>query len=156
MSWIVVRARSDVTVERSIRETMGMLNLTRVNHAVIIPENPQYNGMLQKAKDYITWGNADAELVEIMISERGRLVGDKPVTDADVKSATDYKSIKDFAKAIASGDATVKDMAEMKRVFRLHPPRGPKGWGGLKRSYVVGGALGPRGEEITALVERMI
>ena len=48
MSWIVVRARSDVTVERSIRETMGMLNLTRVNHAVIIPENPQYNGMLQK------------------------------------------------------------------------------------------------------------
>jgi len=156
MSWIVVRARSDVTVERSIRETMGMLNLTRVNHAVIIPENPQYNGMLQKAKDYITWGNADAELVEKMISERGRLVGDKPVTDADVKSATDYKSIKDFAKAIASGDATVKDMAEMKRVFRLHPPRGPKGWGGLKRSYVVGGALGPRGEEITALVERMI
>ena len=156
MSWIVVRARSDVTVERSIRETMGMLNLTRVNHAVIIPENPQYNGMLQKAKDYITWGNADAELVEKMISERGRLVGDKPVTDADVKGATDYKSIKDFAKAIVSGDAAVKDMAEMKRVFRLHPPRGPKGWGGLKRTYVIGGALGPRGEDITALVERMI
>ena len=156
MSWIVVRARSDVKVERSIKETMGMLNLTRVNHAVIIPENPQYNGMLQKAKDYITWGNADAKLVEKMISERGRLVGDKPVTDADVKGATDYKSIKDFAKAITSGDATVKDMAEMKRVFRLHPPRGPKGWGGLKRSYVIGGALGPRGEDITALVERMI
>ena len=96
MSWIVVRARSDVKVERSIKETMGMLNLTRVNHAVIIPENPQYNGMLQKAKDYITWGNADAKLVEKMISERGRLVGDKPVTDADVKGATDYKSIKDF------------------------------------------------------------
>ena len=156
MSWIVVRARSDVKVERSIKETMGMLNLTRVNHAVIIPENPQYNGMLQKAKDYITWGNADAKLVEKMISERGRLVGDKPVTDADVKGATDYKSIKDFAKAITSGDATVKDMVEMKRVFRLHPPRGPKGWGGLKRSYVIGGALGPRGEDITALVERMI
>ena len=156
MSWIVVRARSDVTVERSIRETMGMLNLTRVNHAVIIPENPQYNGMLQKVKDYVTWGEADAELVEKMISERGRLVGDKPVTDAIVKDGTDYKSIKDFSKAITSGDATVKDLAEMKRVFRLHPPRGPKGWGGLKRTYVVGGALGYRGEDITALVERMI
>lgn len=156
MSWIVVRARSDVTVERSIRETMGMLNLTRVNHAVIIPENPQYNGMLQKVKDYVTWGEADAELVEKMISERGRLVGDKPVTDAIVKGGTDYKSIKDFSKAITSGDATVKNLAEMKRVFRLHPPRGPKGWGGLKRTYVVGGALGYRGEDITALVERMI
>ncbi|MDP6869336.1 MAG: 50S ribosomal protein L30 [Candidatus Poseidoniaceae archaeon] len=156
MSIIVVRARSDVKVERSIRETMGMLNLTKVNHAVIIPENPQYKGMLQKAKDYITWGNADADLVEKMISERGRLVGDKPVTDSDVKSSTDFGSIKEFATAIASGDATVKDMPEMKRVFRLHPPRGPKGWGGLKRTYVIGGALGPRGEDITALVERMI
>ena len=126
MSWIVVRARSDVKVERSIRETMGMLNLTRVNHAVIIPENPQYKGMLQKAKDYITWGDADAGLIEKMISERGRLIGDKPVTDADVKESTDYANIKDFAAAIASGDATVKDMANLKRVFRLHPPRGQR------------------------------
>ena len=112
--------------------------------------------MLQKAKDYITWGDADAALVEKMISERGRLVGDKPITDAIVKEGTDYASIKDFAAAIASGDATVKDLPDMKRVFRLHPPRGPKGWGGLKRTYVVGGALGPRGEDISALVERMI
>ena len=156
MSWIVVRVRSNVNVERSIRETMDYLNLTKVNHAVIIPENDQYRGMIQKAKDYITWGEADASLIEKMISERGRLVGDKPITDAYVKEATDYSSIKEFAAAIASGDATVKDLPEMKRVFRLHPPRGPKGWGGLKRTYVIGGALGPRGEEISALVERMI
>ena len=64
MTFIVVRARSDVKVERSIRETMGYMNLTRVNHAVIIPDNPQYRGMLQKAKDYITWGQADVAMVE--------------------------------------------------------------------------------------------
>ena len=51
MSFIVVRVRSDVKVERAIKETMHMLNLTRVNHAVVIPDNPQYRGMLQKAKD---------------------------------------------------------------------------------------------------------
>ena len=44
MSFIVVRARSNVGVERSIRETMSYLNLTKVNHAVIIPENDQYIG----------------------------------------------------------------------------------------------------------------
>ena len=110
----------------------------------------------QKAKDYITWGNADADLIEKMISERGRLVGDKPITDAHVKEASEFKSLKAFAAAIASGDATVKDMPDMKRVFRLHPPRGPKGWGGLKRTYVIGGALGSRGEDISDLVERMI
>jgi len=156
MSWIVVRARSDVKVEHSISETMGMLNLTRVNHAVIIPDNAQYKGMLQKAKDYITWGPVNADLAEKMITERGRLIGDKKITDADVKEGTEYGSIKEFAAAIASDDATVKDLPEMKRVFRLHPPRGPKGWGGLKRSFVIGGALGARGEAISSLVERMI
>ena len=156
MSYIVVRARSNVGVERSIRETMSYLNLTKVNHAVIIPENDQYLGMLRKAKDYITWGKADLATVESMLSERGRMAGDAPLTDAIVAEATDYKTIGDFAKAIVNDEATVKDVPGLKRVFRLHPPRGSKGWGGIKRSYVVGGALGSRGDDIKALVERMI
>ena len=156
MTFIVVRARSDVKVERSIRETMHHMNLTRVNHAVIIADNPQYRGMLQKAKDYVTWGNADAETVEAMLQERGRMSGDSPLTDAIVSDATSYKSISDFAKAIVDNEAAVKDVPGLKRVFRLHPPRGAKGWGGIKRSYVVGGALGSRGDDIKGLVERMI
>jgi large subunit ribosomal protein L30 len=84
------------------------------------------------------------------------LIGDKPISDADVKEGTEFSNIKEFANAIAADEASMKDMPELKRVFRLHPPRGPKGWGGLKRTYVVGGALGPRGEAISALVERMI
>ena len=156
MTFIVVRARSDVKVERSIRETMGYMNLTRVNHAVIIPDNAQYRGMLQKAKDYITWGQADVSMVERMLAERGRMTGDAPLTDAIVAEHTDYKNIGDFAKAIVAGEAQVKDIPELKRVFRLPPPRGPKGWGGIKRSFVVGGALGSRGEAIGELVERMI
>ena len=156
MSWIVVRVRSNVNVERSIRETMDYLNLTKVNHAVIIPENDQYRGMLQKAKDYITWGEATEETVEKMLSERGRMSGDSPLTDAVVKENTDYTNISEFAKAVTAGDSTVKDVPGLKRVFRLHPPRGPKGWGGIKRSYVIGGALGARGDAINNLVDRMI
>ena len=156
MAFVVVRARSDVGVERSIKETMHYMNLTRVNHAVIIPDNPQYRGMLQKAKDYITWGEADAGLVERMLAERGRMVGDAPLTDAIVAEHTAHSSIADFAQAIVAGEAKVKDVPNLKRVFRLHPPRGTKGWGGIKRSYVVGGALGSRGNDIGALVDRMI
>lgn len=156
MSKIVVRVRSDVGVERSIKETLHMLNLTKVNHAVIIPDNPQYKGMLQKAKDYITWGDASSSTVESMLSNRGRMSGDKPLTDDIVAESSDYKNIKDLAKAITDGDATVKDVPGLKRVFRLHPPRGPKGWGGIKRTFTIGGALGPRGTEIESLIERMI
>ncbi|MDP6742383.1 MAG: 50S ribosomal protein L30 [Candidatus Thalassarchaeaceae archaeon] len=156
MTWLVIRVRSNIGVERSIRETMGHLNLTRVNHAVLIPENDAYAGMLQKAKDYITWGKVDEETIASLISERGRLMGDKPITDKVVKAETDFKSIKAFSTAIAAGDSTTKAIADMKPVFRLHPPRGTKGWGGIKRHFTVGGALGYRGEAIAELAGRMI
>jgi len=156
MSWVVIRVRSNVNVERSIRETMDYLNLTKVNHAVIIPENDQYRGMLQKAKDYITWGEVTEETVAKMLSERGRMAGDSHLTDKIVKDSTDFKNISDFAKSIASNDSTVKAVPGLKRVFRLHPPRGTKGWGGIKRSFVIGGALGSRGDDINSLVDRMI
>tara|TARA_B100000214_G_scaffold212262_1_gene154226 strand:+ start:31 stop:438 length:408 start_codon:yes stop_codon:yes gene_type:complete len=135
---------------------MASLNLTRVNHAVLIPENDTYAGMLHKVKDFVTWGEVSADAIAGLIRDRGRLIGDKTVTDAAVKEATDYKDISAFSKAIASGDATVKDMETMKRVFRLHPPRGNKGWGGVKRHFTVGGALGFRGEAIEELAARMM
>jgi large subunit ribosomal protein L30 len=156
MSWLVIRVRSDRTVEHSIRETMSYLNLSRVNHAVIVPERDTYAGMLQKTKDFVTWGEVDAATVATLLRERGQLVGGAPVTDADVKAETDYKNIDAFAVALASGEATVKDMASLKKVFRLHPPRGAKGWGGIKRHYTIGGALGFRGDAILDLVPRMI
>ena len=156
MTWLVIRVRSDRTVERSIRETMESLNLTRVNHAVLIPESDTYAGMLQKVKDFVTWGEISAEAIAGLIRDRGRLMGDHPITDAAVTEGSNYKDIDSFAKAIASGEATVKDLETMKRVFRLHPPRGNKGWGGVKRHYTVGGALGFRGDAIEELAARMM
>ena len=111
--------------------------------------------MLQKAKDYVTWGEVEADAIATLINERGRMAGDKQVTDAEVKSCSDHSTIKALSKAIASGDATTKDVEGMKPVFRLHPPRGSKGWGGVKRAYSVGGALGFRGENIVELAARM-
>ena len=156
MSYLVIRARSDRGVTRKIRETMSMLNLTRVNHATIVMDNPSYRGMLQKSKDYITWGEVDANTIEKLIKKRGRMSGDKPVTDAVVKESSNFSGIKQLSEAIASGDASMKDVEGMKPIFRLHPPRGSKGWGGIKRAYTVGGALGFRGEAISDLAERMM
>ena len=91
-----------------------------------------------------------------MIRERGRLAGDRPVDDGAISGCTDYDGIDAFAAAVASGDASMKDASDLKRVFRLHPPRGSKGWGGIKRSFTVGGALGNRGEAIEDLAARMM
>lgn len=156
MTYLVIRARSDRGVTKKIRDTMAMLNLTRVNHAVLLPETPSYAGMLQKAKDFVTWGEVDAETISTLLKERGRMIGDKPVTDTVVKSGSEYSTIDALAKAIASGDATPRAVEGLKPVLRLHPPRGAKGWGGIKRAYSVGGALGFRGKDIENLAARMV
>ncbi len=156
MTFLVVRVRSDRGVERGIRDTMSMLNLTRINHATIIPESETYSGMLQKTKDFVTWGVVEADMIENLLNTRGRMVGNKPVDDAAIKAGSEYKTVKAFAKALANGEASMKSVEGLKPVLRLHPPRGAKGWGGIKRAYTVGGALGFRGEDIGALAERMI
>jgi large subunit ribosomal protein L30 len=156
MPFLVIRARSDRGVTVKIRDTMGMLNLTKVNHATIVPNAPTYEGMLNKSKDYITWGEIDSDMISNLLKERGRMVGDKPVNDSVINDNSKFSSIDEFANAIVSGDATLKDVNGLKPVLRLHPPRGSKGWGGIKRSYTVGGALGFRGEAIRDLVSRMM
>ena len=156
MTFLVIRVRSDRGVKPKIRHTMSMLNLTKVNHAVLVPDTPAYAGMLQKAKDYVTWGEVDAATISALISQRGRMIGDKPITNAVIKSGSEFSTINALSKAIASGDARTNAVEGMKPVFRLHPPRGAKGWGGIKRSFSTGGALGFRGEAISDLVGRMI
>ena len=156
MAFLVIRARSDRGVTVKIRDTMGMLNLTKVNHATIVPNAPTYEGMLNKSKDYITWGEIDSDMISNLLKERGRMVGDKPVHDSVINDNSKFSSIDEFSKAIVAGNATLKDVDGLKPVLRLHPPRGSKGWGGIKRSYTVGGALGFRGEAIRDLVSRMM
>ena len=155
MTYLVIRVRSDRGVTKKIRDTLAMLNLTKVNHAVLVPKNPSYDGMLQKVKDYVTWGEVETDTISALIRERGKMMGDRPVTDSDVKSNSDHSSIDSLSKAISSGESTTKDVEGMKPVFRLHPPRGSKGWGGIKRAYSVGGALGFRDEGISELAARM-
>ena len=149
MTFLVIRVRSDRGVKPKIRHTMSMLNLTKVNHAVLVPDTPAYAGMLQKAKDYVTWGEVDADTISELISQRGRMIGDKPITNAVIKSGSEFSTINALSKAIASGDARTNAVEGMKPVFRLHPPRGAKGWGGIKRSFSTGGVFDMSGGRAT-------
>lgn len=147
-----VRVRGRTGVNKDIKDTMSMLKLTRINHLVFVDPNPSYNGMLTKAKDYITWGDVDAETISQIITKRGKLPGNKSVTEEHIKENTDYSSIEEFSKAVADGKATLDD-AGIKPVFRLHPPR--KGYEATKKSFKEGGSLGKR-EDIGELVAKMI
>ncbi|MGA1822111.1 MAG: 50S ribosomal protein L30 [Thermoplasmatota archaeon] len=155
MSIAVVRVRGTLNIKPEIRETLKFLRLNRVNHCVVIPDNPVYRGMLQKAKDYVTWGEIEPDVMSKLLSERGRLDGDEELTDAYIKRNSDFKNAKEMAEAIAKDDYELKQLPGITPVFRLAPPvKG--GYEGIKRAYSVGGALGYRGSEINKLLQRML
>lgn len=154
MTYVVIRVRGTVNVNTEIADTLKMLRLNQVNHCVFVPKSKSYAGMLQKVKDYVTWGEAKPETLAKMIIRRGRIVGDKKISDKYIKGNSDYSSVMAFAKALIKEEAEYKDIKGIKPVIRLHPPR--KGYEGLKRSYNEGGALGYRGRDIDELIERML
>ncbi len=154
MAYVVIRVRGIPDVNRDIEHTMDLLGLNRVNHAVVVPETDSIKGMLQKAKDYVTWGEVDQATLAAMIRARGRIAGDAAVTDDYLKDKSEFATVDDMAKAIIENDYRMKDVDGAKPVFRLHPP--VKGYEGNKRSFQNGGALGYRGAKINDLINRML
>lgn len=154
MAYAVIRVRGQPDVNKDIEYTMNLFGLYRVNHCSIVPDNPVTKGMLQKIKDYVTYGEVTSETLAQMIRVRGRLSGDRAITDEYLAENSDFKTIEDFAKAIVDEDYKMRDVEAVKPVFRLHPP--VKGYEGNKRSYRNGGALGYRGEAINDLIARML
>ena len=154
MAYAVIRVRGQPDVSYDIEYTMGLLGVNRVNHCAIVPENASTKGMLQKVKDYTTYGEINAETLAQLIRVRGWLSGDRMITDDYLAENSDFKTVDELAKAIIENDYRMKDIEAAKPVFRLHPP--VKGYEGNKRSYKNGGALGYRGEAINDLIARML
>ncbi len=150
----VIRVRGVSDVFREIEETLRMLHLTRNCHATLIDDRPSYLGMLHKAKNYVTWGEISKESVVLLLRERGRIVGNKKLTDEYIREVG-YKSLDDLAEAVQKTEVEYNSLPNIKPVFRLHPPK--KGFKGkVKRSYTAGGVTGYRGEDINDLIKRMI
>ncbi|OYT25809.1 MAG: 50S ribosomal protein L30, partial [Candidatus Altiarchaeales archaeon ex4484_96] len=119
-----------------------------------LADTPQNRGMLNKVKDYVTWGEIDKEILVDMLKKRGRLAGNRRIDD-DYMKKTPHKSIDKLADDLIKSKTTIKS-TEIKPVFRLRPP--VKGYerGGIKKPYTLGGALGYRKKQINNLLERMI
>ena len=151
---VAVRIRGLSDISQEIKDTMTMLRLTRNCHATLLDNRPAYNGMLRKSKDYLTWGEVSQENVALLLKKRGRLVGDKKLTDEYAKELN-FESLDALAEAIFKVEVEFSSLPEMKPVFRLRPPK--KGFKGkVKRSFASGGEAGYRGDEINELLKRMV
>ena len=110
MVYAVIRIRGTVNVKPDIKKTLHLLNLTRVNHCVLIDESKFSKGMLQVVKDYVTWGEVEKDVVTRLLKQRGRLTGDKPLTDEHVQSATSFNTIDDLSEALIKETVKINEI----------------------------------------------
>lgn len=118
----LVLVRGLIGISSDIKETLFRLGLKRKFSCTVVEDTPVNLGMIQKVKDYVTFGNITEETHKMLIEKRGE-----------------------------------KDLeGNVKKMFRLHPPRGGFERKGIKKSFVVGGVLGNRKEKMNDLIQKMI
>jgi large subunit ribosomal protein L30 len=170
MTQALVQLRGEVNVDGDVLDTLEMLNLTRVNHATLVPENPAYEGMITKVNDFVAVGEPSQETVELLLRQRGEPAEGNDdidgaadaasperasgrVDDEWVAEHTDYGDVPALAAALLSEETTLQEQG-LSPTLRLHPPRG--GHDGIKHPVKQGGELGKHStEEIDALLEAM-
>jgi len=136
----VILVRGLVGVRHDQRDTLLLLRLRRKNICVVLENNPVMLGMIQKVKDFVTWGELQEEVFQELLDRRGEAFQGR-VTDSKEKYT--YTLLEVGKK-------------KYKPYFRLNPPRKGFGRKGIKVSFQAGGALGYRGEKINDLVKRML
>lgn len=155
--YTIIRLRGRAGTPYEVEYTLRLLRLTRKYHCVIYPASPSIEGMLKVVKDWVTWGEIEKQTLVELIKKRGKIKGNKSLSDEYVKQNLGLDSIEKLADAILKGKILYHKLEDkgIKPVFRLHPPR--KGFKrSTKKPYKDGGELGYRGIDINKLIMRMI
>lgn len=150
---LVIRIRGEINLPNRVSDTLRMLRVDKNYHATLIDDRPSYAGMLQEAKDYITWGEADKDTIELLLRKRGRNKNGEKLSEEYLKKYG-HEDFSCIAQKIHEGKNVLSDFKFLKPYFRLHPPKG--GFKkSLKQNYGKSGELGYRGNSINDLARRM-
>ena len=152
-SLLAIRIRGSVNVPKRVEDTLRMLRIDRNNYATLLDDRPDYVGMLQRSKDWITWGEPDQETIKIMLERRGEAPGCVRLSEEYLKELG-FEGFSQLAEKLYSCELDINTLDGVKPLFRLHPPKqGVKRT--VKRPYGNKGELGYRGDAINELARRM-
>ena len=155
MKIAVIQVRGVVRTSQKVKDTLRMLKLAKKNSCVVLDVTPSFNGMIDFAKDFITWGEVTEGTVLELLKARGRIVGNKPLTAEYLKEKAGL-DLQSFVKEFYAGKKKLKDVPGLKVYFRLKPPTKGYERGGVKVPFSMGGALGYRKDHMNDLIKRML
>lgn len=70
----VIRLKGLADTSPDVERALDLLRLRRRYTCIVIDERPSYMGMLNVVKDWVTWGEIDADTLAELLRRRGRLV----------------------------------------------------------------------------------
>ncbi|WP_455364850.1 50S ribosomal protein L30 [[Eubacterium] cellulosolvens] len=154
---LAVRIRGAGRIESEIEKTFELLGLRYKYNAILLSQSPTTAGMLQKVKDHITWGEIDKKTLTKLLIKRGQVKGKGKIDPNYIKAILNFKGADEMADAILNETTSISLLTQsgLRKVFRLHPPRGGFKYSS-KRPFKDRGELGYRGEAINKLVDKMI
>ena len=66
-----VLIRGTIGAKQPVKDTLKMLNLTKKNTCIVIDDdNEAQKGMLQKCKDFVTYGDLDKDTYNELVGQR--------------------------------------------------------------------------------------
>ena len=151
----IIRLKGEKSLKVDIRKTFRLLRLYRKNNCVIVPNTPEFVGMLKRVRDSATWGELDKETCKLLLEKRGKLPANKKLTEAYLKEKIKM-SFDEFIDDFMNFKKEIADIPGMKKFFKLTPPRKGFERKGVKVPYSLGGALGYRKGNINELIARMV
>ena len=77
----IIRIKGKAGLKKTVKDTFLLLRLYKKNSCVVVPNTQSYVGMLTKIKDCSTWGEIDEQTFKLLLEKRGRLPGNKQLTN---------------------------------------------------------------------------
>lgn len=139
--YAIIRIRGKINISPKIKKTFDMLGLEKVNSMSIWPETKQSLKMIKLVENYSTFGTISEEMIEKIISKKGKAIKGELDVKKAVKGLIEGKKAKEI---------------NLKNQFRLNPPKKGFDRKGIKKPFSLGGALGNRKEKVNELIERML
>lgn len=145
----IVLIRGLINVHPDIKKTLELLRIKQKHVCVVVDDNEINRGMLQKVKDYATYGSVDEAFFKEMLDKRVQMVGKSDVKIDSAKIAKEY-----FSGKVKLAEFETK--YSIKPFFRLHPPIGGFERKGIKMPFAKGGVLGNRKDAMKDLIAKML